>query len=196
MTSLKPTPLESINKMIVSQFEAIYNAIDINQWIKHYSSTCDTIIQGMFNRKSTEIHWLNDLQKQAWFDIPSDLKSGLIETIRNCYDSGVYVSPPRECKYILRQNESTIPKREKLIVALRKYRDNEDALEVCHFAFEATEAEWISASFETKSRVKTCWLELAKITLDLDKTVLYMKNSSPLYWQKLTKEWIIEANIL
>lgn len=117
--------------------------------------------------------------------------------IQSSYDSGVYSGGPIPMEYVVKRAAKIMPLEEQLIKELRKIRDNGDAKLLESFDNDTKDSKnWNGASSEDKERAKKCWIELSKITYALNKSIMFIRNDSPILWKKLTKEWFDESGIM
>lgn len=190
---MEPTHDEIIHWQIMLNFQAIQNDTNFINWYEYYGDTCDEIFRGMFERKSTEINWLTEKQKNAWYNIPTHMKEQLIDMIRDLFDSGVFSSGPIPCANISNVAKRSILQREKIIQKMRAGYANKDIqliMEVC-----GDETKYNNLNQIEKSRVKKYWIDLAKLTIKLNQSIYYCGKDSPKFWKDLTLQWCREENI-
>lgn len=190
---MQPTYTEIVNSQIMEQFEAINNDTETINWYEQYKDTCDKVITGMYSRRSTETDLLNYEQKNCWHHMPKFIREQLLDMIRALFDSRIYSSGPTPIEYVVKNAKRCIPIREKIIEKLRIALSSHKILLLLTVSID--ELQWKNLSDNDKNIVKKCWVDLAILTIELNKSVFYVNSNSQDFWKNLTKKWIEEENI-
>lgn len=189
---MQPSYTEIVNSQIMEQFEAITNDTQTINWYEKYKNTCDEVITDMYSRRSTETDFLNDTQKDCWYHMPKFIREQLLDMIRALFDSRIYSSGPTPIEYVVKNAKRCIPIREKIIEQLRYGIVSNEIFLL--FTMSKDERYWKPLDNETKNRIKKCWIDLAKLTIELNKSVFYVNSNSAQFWKDLTKKWLEEEN--
>jgi hypothetical protein len=179
---MQPTFEEEINHTIFEFFKCNDTDNNIIDWFNKYGSICDEIIKDIYNTKG--IQFLNDKQKEVWSLTSKDMRMRLYEIIKLSNNKN----------NIIQNLKNIIPIRKKLIKEFRQARDNNTARMLSTFAsdFSDIPINWSFSTIEEKERAKTCWISLAKLSIQINNTVSFLDSTSPEYWKKITNEWMNE----
>jgi len=164
---MEPSYTEIVNSQIMEQFEAINNDTQTINWYEQYKDTCDEVITGMYYRRSTETDWLNDEQKNCWCHMPKFIREQLIDMIRALFDSRIYSSGPTPIEYVVKNAKRCIPIREKIIEQLRYGLDDD----IPYLLWKSTDERLLETPDIFLNKIKKCWINLAKLTIELNKCV-------------------------
>ena len=183
---------ESIDAMIAQQFLDNNSDTEIVEWINHYGKYCDEVISGIYKYKTTDMYWMNENQKNAYGEMPKEVRDSI--TI-NLQDATIYSSEPVSSQFMLKLCNRNIPKRIKLVELLRQVKKNGGALLLWKIANNLDGSYWKSLNDFDKKLAKTTFINLAKLTIDINGHIYYVNKFSPPYWKYITSEWLSDSGL-
>ena len=185
-SSKENTLKEEISGLIKEQFREILFSADIIQWYEKYLDTCDSLLMKIYDKRNAETYWMLEDEKIAWKNIPDKLKKDVFKMIE--ISKSFTIMPP-PFPSLIKRKQLEIPIRRQLINELRRIRDNgigeilNDYKETCH------EEKWENTTEILKKLIEENWRTLAKLTIKLCNSVLFVDRYSNPFWRKLTYEW-------
>jgi hypothetical protein len=189
LSSNENTIQNELSGLIKENLREILFSADIIQWYEKYKETCDSLIMKIYDKRNIETYWMTESEKMAWKNIPDKLKVDILKMVDNQFNLKSFSIMPPPFSSIVKRKQFEIPIRRQLINELKRIRDNEIGEFLNDFSENCNEEKWENTTDSLKQLIEENWRTLAKLTIKLCNSVLFVDNFSNPFWKKLTYEW-------
>lgn len=180
---------EILSSEIREHFREILFSADIIQWYEKHQGVCDELIMKIYNKRNTETHWMTPEEAEAWDEMPEKVEESVLKMIANQFNSKTYSIIPQPFPYLVKKKQREIPIRRELINELRRIRDNGIGEILNDYSKNCTEEKWENTTETLRKLIEENWKAIAKLTIKLNNSVMFVNKWCPQFWRELTYEW-------